>query len=117
MRSSSKGALLPHLATRDRLRMLCVDGLVALGELLMATSGFAEAVEIYQRIVLMEDLREDAHRRLMECLAHTGKRGRALRHYERLVTLLHNELDAEPEDATVALFESIRQGDPSRQPG
>jgi predicted ATPase/DNA-binding SARP family transcriptional activator len=100
-----------HFVPRDRLRMLCVDGLGALGELLGQAGRFAEAVDVFQRVVIMEDLREDAHRRLMQFLAQGGERGRALRHYERLVALLRDELDAEPEAETVALFDSIRKGE------
>jgi DNA-binding SARP family transcriptional activator len=80
----------------------------------MRSAQLAEATDIYQRVVRMEDLREDAHRRLMQCLAQNGERGRALRHYERLVALLRDEIDAEPEDETVALYECIRKGEPAR---
>jgi DNA-binding SARP family transcriptional activator len=59
--------------------------------------------------VRREDLHEEAHRRLMLCLARTGERGRAVKHYERLVVLLREELDAEPEAETIALVERLRQ--------
>jgi DNA-binding SARP family transcriptional activator len=70
-------------------------------------------VDVYPRIVQKQDLHEEAHRRLMLCLARSGERGRALRHYERLVALLRDELDAEPEPDTVALFDRLKQGQPA----
>jgi DNA-binding SARP family transcriptional activator len=53
-------------------------------------------------------LNEEAHRRLMSAWARGGDRVRALQHYQRLVTLLRDELDAEPEPETVAVHEALR---------
>jgi predicted ATPase/DNA-binding SARP family transcriptional activator len=101
-----------HLEQRDHLRRLYIDGMLALGELLMQAAEYAAAAEIYQQIVIREDLQEDAHRRLILCLARTGERARALRHYERLVVLLREELDADPEKETTALYERLKQAEP-----
>jgi DNA-binding SARP family transcriptional activator len=101
-----------HLEMRDHLRRLWLDGMLALGDLLVRAERWAEGAEVYARIVRREDLHEEAHRRLMLCWAQAGERTRALRHYERLVVLLQAELDAEPEDETTALFERLRQGAP-----
>jgi DNA-binding SARP family transcriptional activator len=98
-----------HFETRDHLGSLYVQGLCALGELLMRAGEWAEATAIYRRVVVKEDLREDAHRNLMLCLARAGDRGRALRHYETLVALLRDELGAEPEEETVTLYERLKQ--------
>jgi predicted ATPase/DNA-binding SARP family transcriptional activator len=91
-----------HLEIHDRLRRLYVDGLSALADLQMEDDPAAAAGTL-ERLVRIEDLREDAHRRFMLCLARTGRRDAALRHYARLVTLLREELDAEPEPETRAL--------------
>jgi DNA-binding SARP family transcriptional activator len=101
-----------HLEIRDHLRRLHVEGLFALGELLMQSEQFREAAEVYQKIVQKEDLQEEAHRRLMLCRARMGQRAEALRHYERLVRLLAAELDAEPEEETTALYDRLRQAEP-----
>jgi DNA-binding SARP family transcriptional activator len=98
-----------HFETRDHLASLYVQGLCALGELLMRAEKWAEAATVYRRVVVKEDLHEEAHRNLMLCLARAGDRGRALRHYESLVVLLREELDAEPEEETAALFERLKQ--------
>lgn len=46
----------------------------------------------------------------MTAYAATGQRGRALRDFQAFAALLRRELDAEPDDDTVALAERIRQG-------
>ncbi|MHB1327921.1 MAG: BTAD domain-containing putative transcriptional regulator, partial [Gemmatimonadales bacterium] len=97
-----------HLEHRDHLRRLFINGLFALGGGLLAAQRFGEAVEAYQRLVRHEDLNEAAHRGLMEALARSGDRAQALRHYDRLVTLLESELEVSPEPATVDLADAIR---------
>lgn len=94
---------------RDRLRRLQVELMMALGTLLESDRP-AEAVDLYQRLALSEELDEGVHRRLMTAWTKAGNRVAALRHYERVVELLRDELDAEPEPETVALYESIRAG-------
>ncbi len=101
-----------HCDHRDRLRRLHSDLLSARGDHLMATGAYAHAVELYLRLLRQEDLDEDAHRRLMICLARLGERGRALRHYETLVELLRNEVDAEPESETVELYLRLQRAEP-----
>jgi hypothetical protein len=58
-------------------------------------------------------LRETSAQRQPVCAGRPDGRGRALRHYERLVALLRDELDAEPEPETVALFDRLKQGQPA----
>ena len=94
---------------RDRLRRLMVDTGLALGAALEAENDPAAAAEAYHAIAAREELNEDAQRRLMLAWSRAGDRVRALRHYERLVALLRDELDAEPEPETVRVFEALRQ--------
>lgn len=98
-----------HLEIHDRVRRLYVDGLSALADLQMDAGDLSGAGETLERLVQKEDLREDAYRRLMVCMARDGRRDRALRHYGRLLTLLKNELDAEPEAETRELAARIRE--------
>lgn len=97
-------------AVHDRLRRLYVDGLDLLADRLLEADDLSASARVLERLVAVEDLREDAHRRLMLCLSRMGQRDRALRQYDRLVTLLEEELDAEPEAATRELAERIRAG-------
>lgn len=94
--------------TADRLRRLHTDLSLALGSALEHAGDYDAAIEIYQAIAAREDLNEDAHRRLMACWARTGDRVRALRHYDRMVALLRETLEADPEPETARLADRIR---------
>jgi predicted ATPase/DNA-binding SARP family transcriptional activator len=98
-----------HLETRDHLRRLYTDGLLLLGEHLARAEDYAAAAEVYGRVIAVDELSEEAHRRLMLCLARSGDRTEALRQYERLRGVLRRELDAEPESETTALFDRLRR--------
>ncbi|HEU0051906.1 MAG TPA: BTAD domain-containing putative transcriptional regulator, partial [Longimicrobium sp.] len=101
-----------HLEVHDRLRRLYVDALSALADLRAARGDDAGAIDALERLVRVEELREDAHRRLMLALVRSGARDRAVRHHERLVRLLRDELEAEPEPETAALYERILRAEP-----
>jgi predicted ATPase/DNA-binding SARP family transcriptional activator len=105
-----------HLEVHDRLRRLYVDGLAALADMQMAEGDAPGATVTLESLVQKEDLNEHAYRRLLLCLAQTGRRDQALRHYARLMTLLENELQAEPEEETMALAEQIRAGTVGQRP-
>ena len=98
-----------HLEMRDRLQRLWIDGMAALGDRLMETAAYDDAVTVYRRIVSADELNEDAHRQLMAALARAGHRGEALRHYDRLAAILERELDEEPSDQTTQLYDWLRR--------
>lgn len=63
----------------------------------------------YGRLILRYDqARERTHRRLMRLYYLAGDRTAALRHYERCVAALDDELGVKPAQSTEALFEQIR---------
>jgi predicted ATPase/DNA-binding SARP family transcriptional activator len=97
-----------HLEVHDRLRRLYVDGLSALADAQAAGGDHETAARTLERLVQKEDLDEDAHRRLMRALAQSGRRDRALRHFEQLAALLRRELDADPDPETAGLAREIR---------
>ncbi|MBZ0232411.1 MAG: bacterial transcriptional activator domain-containing protein, partial [Deltaproteobacteria bacterium] len=72
----------------------------------------AAAIEVLERLILVDALREDAHRRLMPAYARLGQRERALDQYGHLLAVLDDELDAAPERATVDLAARIRRAEP-----
>jgi DNA-binding SARP family transcriptional activator len=102
-----------HLEHRDRLRQLYLRALRAVGAAHLQAGAWAAAAEFFERLLRVDDLDEEAHRNLMTCIARGGERGRALRHYERLVVHLREELGAQPEPATVALFRRLQQAEPA----
>jgi DNA-binding SARP family transcriptional activator len=90
---------------------LFTDGLSALGEHLVATGSYADAVDVYRRLVRADPWDEAAHRRLMSALVRAGQRGEALRQYDRLVALLEKELGSSPDRETVELYDQLRRAD------
>jgi DNA-binding SARP family transcriptional activator len=61
-----------------------------------------------RRAVVVDPLRESAHRALMQALAADGKYAAAMQVYRELRLLLHRELSAEPDPETTALFHQLR---------
>ncbi len=74
-------------------------------------AGELDAAETFARRQLeLDNLRESAHRQLMEALVRNGRRRAALSHYETCRQLLRDELDIEPTLETQKLYEAIRTG-------
>ena len=90
----------PH---REELRREYEYVLRTLGGLLARGRRFAEAAEVFARLVAHDPLLEAAHRGLMRCHAALGDRGRALRQYEQLVDLLAEQLGVPPSPETAEL--------------
>jgi DNA-binding SARP family transcriptional activator len=97
-----------HLEVRDRLRRLCIDAHLARGDLLVHAERFVDAATEYRSLLARDPLHEEGCRKLMTCCARTGARADALRQYERLALLLRQELDAEPDAETTALYERLQ---------
>ena len=98
------------LLRREELRRLYHGALLLLGKLLFADARYAEAEVIYRRALAQDNYLEAAHRGTMRCLAYTGERGQALRHYDALVALLAQEMGSQPARETIALAERLRSG-------
>ncbi len=60
------------------------------------------------KLVELEPWNEEAHRQLMRLLALGGRRSAALNQYQACRKALVSELNVEPSQETIALFESIR---------
>lgn len=103
----SSGAGEWHLPIRDRLRDLHAEALRVVGRAKMSAGDFKEAAAIYQKLIELDDLDEQAYRNLMTCLARSGDAPGAGRVYRRLSEILRKELDTEPDPATTRLYERI----------
>jgi len=101
-----------HLEPRDDWRRLYLDGLLALGDVHLGGGDPRAAADAYRRVVLRDDLHEDAYRRLMTALARSGERAEAARHYARLAETLADVLGSTPEPASTHLMERIRRAEP-----
>ena len=69
-----------------------------------------EQIELAQRLINVDNLREASHRRLMEAYLAQGERALALRHYEKTRKLLRDELGVEPSQETQELRDRIAAG-------
>jgi LuxR family maltose regulon positive regulatory protein len=97
---------MPH---RDALSHEYVEAANKLAEFHAARGEYEQAAQLYRQLLQKDNLREEVHRRLMECYVLAGERARALQHYDRLVGLLDSELGASPAPETVALFQQIQR--------
>jgi predicted ATPase/DNA-binding SARP family transcriptional activator len=96
--------------TRARLRDKYASALVALGRERIAASDFAGAAELYQRLIELDELDEQAYRQLLTCYGRLGDPDAATRAYRRLVEALRRELGTEPDPATTRIYERVRTG-------
>ncbi len=68
-------------------------------------------IHLSQKILVKDNCREEAHRRLMYCYSRQGQRNLALRQYYLCVERLREELDVSPMAETTALYHRIRCGE------
>ena len=69
-----------------------------------------KAIGFAKKMLLIDEIRECTHRRLMSLYAASGDRTSALRQYRECVRLLRNELDTVPSASTTALFHNLQSG-------
>lgn len=93
--------------------------LQALGRLVdtaLDTAQLAEAVRLSERMMSIDPLREDTHRRLLTALAKDGRRSDALQQFASIRDLLERELQIDPSPETSALAAQIRGEREARPP-
>jgi DNA-binding SARP family transcriptional activator len=93
---------------RERLLELALGAMVDLGEKELAAGRAAHALKASRSAIALNNLREDAHRLIMQALATAGRKAEALRHYQDLVALLKHELNTEPDEASRSLAAELR---------
>lgn len=99
-----------HLEHRDRLQLLYVEGLMALGDALMAEDRCRRAAEAFRRVLARDELHEAALQALLRCHVVLGERAQGAKVYRTFADKLQRELESEPEPETVALFEQLSRG-------
>ena len=99
-----------HLEHRDRLQRMYVDALMELGARLAHEERHGRAAEAYRRVLVRDELHEEALLALMRCHAALGERSQALRAYRRFAERLREELGAEPKGEATRLYERLQQG-------
>ena len=102
---------------RRRLRQAFERVSLQLTELLEDQQDYVSAIEVAERLVRHDPLREVAYRRLMRLRALIGDRAGALRTYHRCATVLEQELGVEPGPATREIYEGILAAEGPARPG
>ncbi len=93
---------------RDELRQHYTRLLQQLMQCYEASGDSERAITYARRWLLLDELEERAHRRLMQLYAAAGQQAAALRQYEECTRILQQELDVSPKAETTALYEAIR---------
>lgn len=94
-------------STRDHFRHRYLSALRQLAELNEANSQLEQAITCVHLLLDADPLAEEAHAHLMRLYWTMGDRTEALRQYERLRSLLAQELAVKPSSSTQALYEQI----------
>jgi DNA-binding SARP family transcriptional activator len=105
-----------HVEHRDRLQRMYVESLTELGAHFVHAGQHAKAADVYRRLLVRDELNEEAVRALMRSLAEAGERSQALRAYLRFAERLREELEAEPEAETTRLAERMQGAVAERLP-
>ena len=95
---------------RERLRLLAMEVIDRLVTYNLEAGDFSAGIGYATRLLGLDSLREETHRRLMHLLARSGQRVKALEQYKKLTSLLADELGVAPMLETIALYEQIQAG-------
>lgn len=68
----------------------------------------AIAIDLCNKILQKDNCREDIHRRLMRCYYSVGLRDKGLKQFHKCRSILREELEVEPTQETIALYEKMR---------
>jgi DNA-binding SARP family transcriptional activator len=95
------------LAERERFQSLALTMMYGLTVAARLRRDYVEAVAQAERILALDEWREDALRALMSARYESGDRSAALAAYERFALRLHAEMQVEPMPETAALRDLI----------
>jgi DNA-binding SARP family transcriptional activator len=95
------------LDVRERLLIRYLLALDRLGQIWMEQRRFDAAAECYQRLLERDGYREDAYCQLIRCYLQLGRRGDALRQYQRCASILASDLGLEPMSEMQELYQDI----------
>ncbi len=92
---------------RDELRRRYLDARCLLAQIAWRQERFDECALHWQHTLLVDDCLEEAHYGLMRCYLRQGKRGLALRQYQRCRDTLQREMDILPGSAVQNLYQRL----------
>ncbi len=97
-------------ARRESLQRSWIGLLLELADLRIAREAIPAAIDTLDHLLAIDPTSEAAVQRLILLLAQTGRRGEALRIYQRFAALLKQEYRMSPLPETRALYEAARRG-------
>ena len=103
------GSDVRRLLERERLRVRYLTIQAGLADAHFAEGEYRAALGRSLDLLAHDPCREDAHRLAIRCYVRLGERSQALRQYTLCRTILRAEFEAEPEPATTALFDLVRE--------
>jgi DNA-binding SARP family transcriptional activator len=92
---------------RSDLKYAYIDAHLQLAQMAWADQQFDECITHWQHLLTVDSCLEEAHQGLINCYMQQGKRGLALRQYQRCVNTLNNELSVSPGPAIQSLYQSL----------
>ncbi|MGH2479243.1 MAG: bacterial transcriptional activator domain-containing protein, partial [Ktedonobacteraceae bacterium] len=101
---------------RDKLKRLYLDARQQLALIAWRAEENEESAEHWRQMLAVDTCLEEAHYGLMRCYIRQGKRGLALRQYQRCTETLQQELGALPGTAIQNLYRRL-MGLPKTGPG
>lgn len=103
---------------RDELRRIYLEARNALAHIAWREEEFDESSVHWQHMLAIDNCLEEAHYGLMKYYMRTGKRGLALRQYQRCAETLQQELAAHPGAAMQGLYQRLMgPAEPSKKSG
>jgi len=94
---------------REQVDTATLDVLARLADCCVAAGDLHAAVPAVERMLAIDPLREDVHRRVMEAYWRVGRRSDAIQQYHACEAVLRRALDVAPSAETVALLRRIRE--------
>jgi DNA-binding SARP family transcriptional activator len=104
----SAGEEVRHVLFRERLRMRYITLQATLADYQYSDGDYPAALARSLDLLQHDPCREDAHRLVIRCYVRLGERAQALRQFHVCRNILRSEFEAEPEQATIALYEQVR---------
>jgi ATP/maltotriose-dependent transcriptional regulator MalT/two-component SAPR family response regulator len=92
---------------RDELRSAYLEARHQLAQIAWRAEQFDESIVHWQQMLAVDNWLEEAHYGLMRCYARQGKRGLALRQYQRCKETLQQEFGATPRASIQNLYQRL----------
>lgn len=70
---------------------------------------YAEAINWFQKVMVVNFYNEEYHRQVLTLFAKTGKQKELVKHYEHLRDTLKKELNSDPQAETTALYKALKE--------